>query len=501
MQLSRFCHSTLEAAERRDRDPQRARRDQAGAAGARPRRRPRPAPQMTVRVRRASARWLDAQRRRSSTRSKLSRFLPTARRPSLADAMRYSLFAGGKRLRPMLVLAAAEAVAERQGDDVDRRIELALPAACALELIHTYSLVHDDLPAMDNDTLRRGRPTAHVVYGEGLAILAGRRPAHRGVRAARARAATQRRRAGAELAQRKLDAIRADRRCRGRVGHGRRPGASTSRPPSRAPRRSTPTALARHARAQDRRADPRLRQRRRDRWPVPTADAARRDRRLRRGSRPRVPDRRRHPRRRGRLGRSRQDGRARTPPPASRPTRRSSASTSPAGWPRTASTARSPRCRRRGSPGQLPALADWVIGRTQLTSSHERSRLDTLLVERGLAASRERARALILAGEVRVDGQPVTKAGTPIAADADVDAATPDHPYVGRGGLKLAHALDAFAHRRPPARSRSTSAPRPAASPTSCCSAAPRASSRSTSATASSIGSSAAIRASSSSSE
>jgi 23S rRNA (cytidine1920-2'-O)/16S rRNA (cytidine1409-2'-O)-methyltransferase len=72
-------------------------------------------------------------------------------------------------------------------------------------------------------------------------------------------------------------------------------------------------------------------------------------------------------------------------------------------------------------------------------------RLDALLVERGLAASRERARALILAGDVRVNGAPVTKAGTAVARDAEVTVATPDHPYVGRGGLKLAHALDAFA--------------------------------------------------------
>ena len=71
-------------------------------------------------------------------------------------------------------------------------------------------------------------------------------------------------------------------------------------------------------------------------------------------------------------------------------------------------------------------------------------RLDTLLVERGLAASRERARALILAGSVRVNGQPASKAGTPVPLDADVAVATADHPYVGRGGLKLAHALDAF---------------------------------------------------------
>jgi geranylgeranyl diphosphate synthase type II len=83
----------------------------------------------------------------------------------IADAMRYSLSAGGKRLRPVLCLAAADAV------DGDRA--LALPAACALELIHTYSLIHDDLPAMDNDSLRRGRPTLHVVVGDGMAILAG----------------------------------------------------------------------------------------------------------------------------------------------------------------------------------------------------------------------------------------------------------------------------------------------------------------------------------------
>jgi 23S rRNA (cytidine1920-2'-O)/16S rRNA (cytidine1409-2'-O)-methyltransferase len=71
-------------------------------------------------------------------------------------------------------------------------------------------------------------------------------------------------------------------------------------------------------------------------------------------------------------------------------------------------------------------------------------RLDTLLVERGFAASRERARALILAGRVRVDGRPVTKAGAPVRADADVTLEQPDHPYVGRGGVKLAHALDTF---------------------------------------------------------
>ena len=117
--------------------------------------------------------WLAA--RREAVDAALERFLPPAREaPAIvSSAMRYSVFAGGKRLRPVLVLAAAEAVAERLGDDARGAMELALPAACAIEMIHTYSLVHDDLPAMDNDTLRRGRPTSHVVHGEGMAILAG----------------------------------------------------------------------------------------------------------------------------------------------------------------------------------------------------------------------------------------------------------------------------------------------------------------------------------------
>lgn len=83
----------------------------------------------------------------------------------LLEGMRYSVFAGGKRIRPVLMMAACEAV----GGEVER----VLPAACALELIHTYSLVHDDLPAMDDDDFRRGRPTNHRVYGEAGAILAG----------------------------------------------------------------------------------------------------------------------------------------------------------------------------------------------------------------------------------------------------------------------------------------------------------------------------------------
>lgn len=85
--------------------------------------------------------------------------------PTIFDSMRYSLFAGGKRLRPILLLAAADAVGA-QGDKF-------LKVACGLEMIHTYSLIHDDLPAMDNDDYRRGKLTNHKVYGEGIAVLAG----------------------------------------------------------------------------------------------------------------------------------------------------------------------------------------------------------------------------------------------------------------------------------------------------------------------------------------
>jgi geranylgeranyl pyrophosphate synthase len=93
--------------------------------------------------------------------------------PVLDRALRYSLLGAGKRLRPCLTLSVASAVAARTRVDEARAMLLALPAACAVEMIHAYSLVHDDLPAMDDDDLRRGRPTTHVIHGDGLAILAG----------------------------------------------------------------------------------------------------------------------------------------------------------------------------------------------------------------------------------------------------------------------------------------------------------------------------------------
>jgi len=105
--------------------------------------------------------------RRQLVDEALERFLPAEHAPpsSVHRAMRYSVLAGGKRLRPILVIAGAEAVGGGA--------ELVLPTACALELIHTYSLIHDDLPAMDDDDYRRGRFTNHKVFGEAIAILAG----------------------------------------------------------------------------------------------------------------------------------------------------------------------------------------------------------------------------------------------------------------------------------------------------------------------------------------
>jgi len=105
--------------------------------------------------------------RRALTDQALDIYLPPADRlpPRLHEAMRYSLFCGGKRLRPILVYAGAEAVGGH--------LEWVTPLACAVECIHTFSLIHDDLPAIDDDHLRRGNPTSHVVYGEAMAILAG----------------------------------------------------------------------------------------------------------------------------------------------------------------------------------------------------------------------------------------------------------------------------------------------------------------------------------------
>ena len=109
--------------------------------------------------------WLKATQ--ETVDAALDQILPSedTRPATIHQAMRYSMFAGGKRLRPILCLAAAEACGGKE--------KAALYPACAVEVMHTYSLVHDDLPSMDDDALRRGRPTSHVVYGEGIAVLTG----------------------------------------------------------------------------------------------------------------------------------------------------------------------------------------------------------------------------------------------------------------------------------------------------------------------------------------
>lgn len=104
-------------------------------------------------------------RSRTEIEDSFDLFLPEEKDNILVDSMRYSLLAGGKRIRPVLTLAWCELCGGTSKN--------ALPAAAAVEMIHTYSLIHDDLPCMDNDTLRRGRPTNHVVYGEYVALLAG----------------------------------------------------------------------------------------------------------------------------------------------------------------------------------------------------------------------------------------------------------------------------------------------------------------------------------------
>lgn len=116
--------------------------------------------------------WSDAQRAR--VEDALSCWVGTDAPAGLGEAMRYAVLDGGKRLRPLLVLAARDAVAAAEGKERSAALdEAALRAACASELIHAYSLVHDDMPCMDNDVLRRGKPTVHVQFGEARALLAG----------------------------------------------------------------------------------------------------------------------------------------------------------------------------------------------------------------------------------------------------------------------------------------------------------------------------------------
>src|SRR6266704_1510368 len=124
-------------------------------------------PGPTMRPERTPDREATLEGLRAGVEAALDRALPseTTWPATIPRAVRYSLFAGGKRIRPVLVLAAGDAVGSDPAET--------MPLACAVEMIHTYSLIHDDLPAMDNDDLRRGKPTSHKVFGEAIAILAG----------------------------------------------------------------------------------------------------------------------------------------------------------------------------------------------------------------------------------------------------------------------------------------------------------------------------------------
>ncbi len=249
-------------------------------------------------------------------------------------------------------------MAEQLGGRVEEATLAALPAACALEFIHTYSLVHDDLPSMDNDTLRRGRPTSHVVYGEGMAILAGdallteafsllaREP----VDAAGIPAA--------ELARRKLEAIAIIAEAAGAAGMvgGQVLDLAAARPGA-APldgaglremhARKTGALIIAAALAGAVMAGAR-------------PGSHRSDRTLRAAGRAGVPDRRRHPRRRRRLGRPRQDAPARMPPPASRRIRRYTDSRNPAASRPRAAPAPPRRSTTPGSAASCPpSRAGW----------------------------------------------------------------------------------------------------------------------------------------------
>ena len=240
--------------------------------------------------------------RRDATRSRprSTPGCPAEAPAGLGQAMRYGVLDGGKRLRPLLVLAAAAGGRRRCARPRVR-------AACAVELIHAYSLVHDDLPCMDNDVLRRGKPTVHVHFGEAQAMLAGD-----AMQALAFEVLTPDAGVPAALQARLCCAAGARRRPR---RHGRRPGDR--------PRQHRPAArrarAARHAPPQDRRAAAGERAdgrglRRADAGAVGGAG------RLRRRDRPGLPGRRRHPRRHPGLGDARQDRRQGPGRTTSRPT-------------------------------------------------------------------------------------------------------------------------------------------------------------------------------------
>ena len=340
----------------------------------------------------------------------------------LGAAMRYAVLGPGKRIRPVLALSSAEVIGGAAA------VRHAVPFACALEMIHAYSLVHDDLPAMDDDDERRGRPSLHVEFDEALAILTGDAL----LTEAFAVIADAARAARGEAVRRALTIVSevaaasgADGMVAGQVvdlaseGARRRAAAHGDRDPPQ----------------QDRCADPLRGAHRGDRGGGVAAPAREPDR-VRRGARARLPDRRRHPRRDRRARPDRAQGRWRPGARQGDVSRASSASTVRGGGPAAAAEAACAALRPFG--GGRTRWLRWCA----MSSS---ARLDVTLFARGLAESRERAQRLIMAGCVLVNGERARHAGKLVREGRRDRRHGSGHAFVSRGGVKLAGALDAFA--------------------------------------------------------
>ena len=340
----------------------------------------------------------------------------------------------------MLVLAAADAIGLGHPD---ARM-LALPAACALEMIHTYSLVHDDLPAMDNDTLRRGRPTAHVVYGDALAILSGDGL----LTEAFALLAREPALDGAAIAQRKLQTLELIARSAGVWGMVG--GQVLDLQWEGAPRQEHPDDDLR--RLQDVHA-------RKTGALIRAATGA--GAIMAGGTPDQIAAVDAYATELGLCFQIVDDvldveGDAASLGKHAGKDEAAGKLTYPALFGVDGSRQRARDCAERGHAAlEAAGLVGPPAGDPRLDpdpppvteTRPSRVRLDALLVQRGLASSRERARALILAGHVSLPGTSAPpKPGHLVREDADVQVRQADHPYVGRGALKLVHALDTFAH-------------------------------------------------------
>ena len=369
--------------------------------------------------------------------NRLDRLLaPESETPAtIHRAMRYSVFAGGKRIRPTLVLAAGESVGARR--------DALLDIGAAVEMIHTYSLIHDDLPALDNDDLRRGRPTSHKVFGEAIAILAGDALMTRCYQVLAALPEVP----GGDATR--LAVIREIAAATGTCdGHDRRPG---DRPGVRGQgdRRCDPRV---HPRRQDGRAAHGLHPLRRSGRRRPRG-RARGAHALRSQHRTGFSDRRRHPRRHGQQRGPGQDG---GKGPASEEGDLS-ITVRPRRLPAQGGGALYRGGREPGPPGGGGGAAAQprsihihphrLIPPTLLGEGPvPRQRIDLLLVERGLAENRHKAQALVLAGCVLVAEQKVEKPGQRVEAESEIRLLG-ELRHASRAGAKLEAALERFAIR------------------------------------------------------